>query len=167
MSRGRLSAITLVVLVCILLAAAFVGWRSLTAPFPGDDEPAAAATCAEQLRRGDVVRSTDVTVSVYNAGNRSGLASQTQQQLTQRGFLAGEVGNAPGALSDVRGAVVLAPSADDPAARLVARQLGREVEIRVGADDLGPGVDVVVGDAFRKLVKAPQKMKARAAGSGC
>jgi LytR cell envelope-related transcriptional attenuator len=166
MSRGRLSAITLVVLLLVLVVAALVGWRALTAPLPAD-EPATTASCAEQLRRGDVVRGSDVTVSVFNAGTRSGLASQTQQQLSGRGFLAGEVGNAPGALADVRGALVLAPSADDPAARLVARQLGRDVEVRATDDDLGPGVDVVVGDSFKKLVKAPQKLRARAAGSGC
>jgi len=167
MTRGRLSAITIVVLIGILAAAAVTGWRSLTAPLPADEPASVSSTCAEQLQQGDVVRSGDVTVSVYNAGTRSGLASQTQQQLVSRGFLAGDVGNAPGALGDVRRAVVLAPSADDPAARLVARQLGRDVEVRPSQEDLGPGVEVVVGDAFRRLVKAPQEMRARAAGSGC
>ena len=34
-------------------------------------------------------------------------------------------------------------------------------------EDLGPGVDIVVGDKFAGLVKAPRKIKAQTAGSGC
>ena len=167
MTRGRLSALTLTVLVVLLLVGALVGWRSLTAPLPEEEPATTGASCVEQLRRGDTVRTADVTVSVYNAGTTSGLASRTQEQLVERGFITGDVGNAPGALGDVRRAVVLARSAEDPAARLVARQLGRDVEVTVSDEDLGAGVDVVVGDGFKKLVKAPQKMRATAAGSGC
>ena len=31
----------------------------------------------------------------------------------------------------------------------------------------GPGVEVLVGDRFRKLVKAPQVIRATRSGSGC
>jgi hypothetical protein len=168
MTRGRLSALTLTVLLAMLVAAAYVGWRSLTAPLPTDGSTdAATPTCTSQLERGDVVQSGEVTVSVYNAGTRSGLAGETRDALVDRGFIAGDVGNAPGDLADVEGALVLAPSANDPAARLVARQLGRDVEVRPSDDQLGPGVEVVVGDSFDGLVKAPVQLRAKASGSGC
>jgi LytR cell envelope-related transcriptional attenuator len=167
MSRAKLSALTLTVLVLVLVVTALVGWRQLTSPLPSDDPADASASCAQEVQEGDVVRSADVTVSVFNAGSRSGLASQTQEELTGRGFIAGDVGNAPGDLSDVEVAVVLAPSPDDPAARLVARQFGRGTEVRPTQDQLGAGVEVVVGDSFEGLAQAPRQLKAKAAGSGC
>jgi hypothetical protein len=35
------------------------------------------------------------------------------------------------------------------------------------AQDLGSGVEVVVGDKFKGLAKAPRKIRADAPGSGC
>jgi hypothetical protein len=62
---------------------------------------------------------------------------------------------------------VVAPSRNDPAAQLVARQFGRQTVVQPSLEDLGPGVDVVVGDSFVGLVKAPRRLKAETAGSGC
>lgn len=168
MTRGRLSALTLTVLLAMLVAAAYVGWRSLTAPLPTDGSTdAATPTCTSQLQRGDVVQSGEVTVSVYNAGTRSGLAGETRDALVDRGFIAGDVGNAPDDLESVNFVRVLAPSRQDPASRLVALQFGRNTLIDEVEDDLGPGVEVVVGDQFLGLVEAPTKIRARSAGSGC
>lgn len=166
--RG-VAGITFVVLCGILALGAFFGWRAVTTPLPGSDDDAASAepTCRDGLARGDVVSTTDVTVSVFNAGSRSGLADQTLGELTARGFLAGEVGNAPGDLGSVRFVRVLAPSKVDPAARLVALQFGPDTLVQPSNEDLGPGVDVIVGDQFKGLVKAPRKLTAQAPGSGC
>jgi hypothetical protein len=46
-----------------------------------------------------VVGSPDVTVDVLNGGNTQGLASQVSTALVKDGFTAGEVGNAPSALT--------------------------------------------------------------------
>ena len=62
---------------------------------------------------------------------------------------------------------VLAPSRNDPAAQLVARQFGPDTLVQPRGQDLGPGVDVIVGDKFAGLVKAPRKLKAETAGTGC
>ena len=163
-SRHAITAVTLLVLVGVLLAGAYVGSRALFAPLPSDG--AAASGCEEGLRRGERVRPRDVTVSVYNAGTRSGLADRTQEQLVGRGFVAGEVDNAPEG-AGVRLVRVLAPRRDDPAARLVALQFGRRTPVQVSRDDLGPGVEVLVGDRFRRLVEAPQVIRASRSGSGC
>ncbi len=168
--RTGLAGITFVVLVAILGVGAVVGWKAVSTPVPSltDDAPSDEPTCREGLAPGDVVRTGDVTVSVFNAGKRSGLADQTLGELTARGFLAGEVGNAPGDVGSVKFVRVLAPRQDDPAAQLVARQFGPKTLVQPTDEDLGAGVDVVVGDKFRGLAKkAPRRLQAKTAGSGC
>jgi len=160
-----ITAVTLLVLVGVLLTGAYVGSRALFSPLPSED-PEVGGSCEQGLRKGERVRSRDITVSVYNAGTRSGLADRTREQLVSRGFIAGEVDNAPEG-SRVRLVRILAPRRDDPAARLVALQFGRRVPLQVSRDDLGPGVEVLVGDDFRRLVKAPRVIRASRSGSGC
>ena len=164
-----MTATTMVVLLVILLIGAVVGYRTLTSPLPGDDGSKASVRpqCVKGLKRGQVVHTDEVTVSVYNAGSRSGLAGTTLQQLLSRGFIPGDVGNAPGNLSGVRFVRVLSPTRADPAARLVARQFGLHTAVQVSRADLGPGVEVVVGDRFVGLKKAPRQLRAHASGSGC
>lgn len=168
-NRRVLSAVTLVVLLGILVVGAYMGWQRLTAPVDESPEPTTAAgpTCDPGVRKGEVVRTRDITVSVYNAGDRTGLAGQTMSELEARGFIAGEVGNAPDDLASVDWVRVLARSKTDPAARLVALQFGKQTLIQAVKQDLGPGVEVIVGDKFLGLVKAPAQIKAQASGSGC
>jgi hypothetical protein len=164
--RRAVTGVTLTVLAGLLVVGGLVGWRALSAPVPGDDGDSTGTRCDAGVAKGDLIRTRDVTVSVYNAGNRSGLAGQTQQELAARGFIEGDVGNAPADAADVRFVRVLTTSRDDPAARLVARQFGKRVQVSV-APDLGAGVEVIVGNRFAGLVKAPRSMRAKAAGSGC
>ena len=168
-TRKAISAVTITVLIGLLVAGAYVGWRSISAPLPGDDSPEQAdqPRCEDGVSRGDVVSTGDVTVSVYNAGSRSGLADQTRSELVARGFIPGDVGNAPAELEGVRFVRVLAPKPDDPTARLVALQFGANTYIETVEEDLGPGVEVIVGDDFNGLVDARSKIRARKSGSGC
>jgi hypothetical protein len=170
MGRRAVTAITMTVLIGLLAAAALYGWRALSSP--EDQATAGQGTkhgrrCADGLRKGDVVRSSEIRVSVFNAGTRSGLAGQTQDRLVARGFLRGDVGNAPAGFSSVQKVRVLARKVDDPAARLVARQFGKRTVIQATKQDLGPGVDVVVGNGYSGLAPAPRQLKATASGSGC
>lgn len=168
-TRKAISTVTILVLIGLLLAGAYFGWRSISAPLPGGDEPAKAdqPRCEDGVARGDVVRTDEVTVSVYNAGSRSGLADQTRSELTARGFIAGDAGNAPAALEDVRSVRVLAPTKKDPTARLVALQFGSNTYVQPTEEDLGPGVEIVVGDDFVGLVDAPSRIKARSNSASC
>lgn len=171
--RRVLSAVTLTVLVALLVVGGFLGWRSLSAPLPDPTADAAGSGSDKKspscggFERGDMVQSKDVTVSVFNAGTRSGLAGQTQQQLAARGFIPGDTGNAPDNLSKVRVVRVLAPSKKNPAAKLVARQFGKNTLIQASDRELGPGVEVVVGNDFKGLKKAPRQIKAAAPGASC
>lgn len=169
-TRKAVSAATMVVLIALLVAGAWFGWQTMSAPLPGEeDEPARVAQpkCEEDFERGDIIRRPDVTVSVYNAGSRSGLADQTLSELSARGFVRGEAGNAPTRLEEVQFVRVLARADGDPAAELVALQFGDDTFIQQVRRDLGPGVEVIVGDNFAGLVNAPNQVKARRSSANC
>jgi hypothetical protein len=167
--RRALTAVTMTVLVALLVVAGLVGWNTLSS---SDDTSASGhqgrhKRCAAGLEKGDVVHSSEVRVSVYNAGTRDGLAGRVQDKLAAREFLRGAVSNAPAGFGGVQSVRVLARKANDPAARLVARQFGPRTVVQPTRNDLGPGVDVVIGNQFSGLVDAPQQVRATASGSGC
>jgi hypothetical protein len=102
---------------------------------------------------------SEVQVSVYNAGSTNGLAGTTLEKVEAAGFKGGNAGNAPTSV-EVRRAIVWTTEADDPAAALVARTFGRRTKVEVTDTDLGPGVDVLVGDRFSGLdPKAPKRIR--------
>lgn len=170
MGRRQLTtAITLVVLCALLVLGAVWGWRSLFAEVPteetGTEQPAPTCT-TERVNAGQRLRSSQVRVSVFNGGTRSGLADSTMAALRKRGFLSGEVGNAPSDVT-VRQVAVWSTEENDPRARLVARQFGKRVPVRFSDVDLGPGIDVIVGDRFRGLVNAKKSIRVRQAQEVC
>jgi hypothetical protein len=124
------------------------GMNALTAPFGGNDTTDSSANCGTTSHR--TVKRSDVTVSVYNAGKRQGRAGVTLDLLEEAGFNAGAVGNAPKGVT-ARVAIVRTTQRVHPDATLVARALGSHVPVVVTSDDLGPGVDVIIGDKFSKL----------------
>ena len=167
--RHLTTAVTLLVLVCILALGLLVGVRTLFAPLPGSDKATAtpSPSCSPKtVKKGQRIRSTQVQVSVFNGGTRSGLADETMRLLARRGFTQGDVGNAPtdAKVGRVR---VLTTEKNDMAAALVARQFGRTTRVIVTATDLGPGIDVIVGNKFGKLAKAKRVLVARSSSSVC
>jgi hypothetical protein len=146
-----------------------LGVKTLFAPVPGDPTPTASPspTCSEKtVRKGQRLRSTQVVVSVYNGGTRAGLADTTMRALTNRGFKQGEIGNAPPDVN-VTKVKVYTSERNDQAAQLVARQFGRKTRVTLAETDLGPGVDVVVGNGFDELAKARRVIVARHGSSVC
>jgi LytR cell envelope-related transcriptional attenuator len=167
--RHITTAVTLLVLVGILVLGALVGAKSLFAPLPGDSGTAVAPTptcTTKTVRKGQRIRSAQVQVSVYNGGGRSGLADETMTALRKRGFTEGEVGNAPTRLR-VKRVRVMTTERNDMAALLVARQFGSGTRVTLSTTDLGPGIDVIVGDGFKKLARAKHVIVARRASSAC
>ena len=165
--RHLLTAVTLLVLVGLVGLGGYYGYRALFTPVEDDAVTATPGRCEDGLAKGETVRTRDVTVTVLNAGSRSGLAGQVQEKLVRRGFLAGTTDNAPDGTA-VRFVRVLAPSRKDPAARLVAVQFGERTYVQRSREDFGPGVDVIVGERFSGLEPdAPRRLRAAVAGSGC
>ena len=158
--REITTAITMLILCVLLASAAFLGWRSLFAPLPGDeDEADAARSCAtERLKKGQRLRSSQVRVSVFNGGTEVGLADTTMAALRKRGFRRGDVSNAPIDIAVSR-VQVWSTRRVDVTAELVARQFGEQVKVKSRQDDLGPGVDVIVGDDFNRLVPTPTTIR--------
>ena len=148
--------VTLLVLTGIVLLSALWGWSQLTKPFPGKvDQPACVY---RTLTKGEKVFPQDVTVSVYNAGTRDGLAGRVMQSFTGAGFAEGQSGNATGVKVPVVQIWTTEPK--NPAVLLVASKLGKGVAVE-SRDGLGAGVTVVVGDGFTKLVKGLRSVTAK------
>lgn len=148
------SAATLTVLCLILVVFLVWGWNAATAPLPGlggdsateDDGPVCTP---REVKKGEKVRTVDVTVSILNATAQDGLARKTMRQFTARGFGDGELGNAP-LEHDILGVAIVTPDPSSPAVRLVASYLGTKPRIIEG-EQLALGVVVVIGEDFEKL----------------
>lgn len=160
-STGRhlTTGVTMLVLLGVLCGMAVWGWQHITAPVQGQVASAQHTCSPAETTTIRFVRPQDVEVSVFNAGDRSGLAGRTMMQLERRGFKPGQVANAPSRMH-VRRAVVHTTKRHDPAARLVARHLGRRVRVVVARRKSGPGINVFVGNHFRRLARhAPRRVR--------
>ena len=165
--------------VAVLAAAGVLGWGTLQLVdvFTGNGSSASASgsgsnphTCATDdrdsgaRRKGTETEATGaaaanlpkpkaITVNVLNATTRSGLAQKTADTLEKRGFKIGEVGNAPARFDKKltkRGVLLAAPGKENTARlKVLGAQLDgakTEYDERDGED-----VDLVLGDAFKKL----------------
>lgn len=161
------SATTLGVLAVILLLMLVWGWSAATSPLPGlDTGTTDPGPCSShQVTAGQKVRRDEVTVSIFNAGTREGLAGSTMEQLVAHGYTAGDTGNAP-AGTHVRRAQIWSTTPDDPAVRLVRTAIGPHTRI-VDREGLGVGVTVIVGDRFTHVRKGAAYATAEAATTIC
>jgi len=143
-SAGLRSGLTLLALGLLLVAATVWGWGALTEPLPQDDP---VAICEDtEVTAGSEVRRDEIVVSVFNGSQRSGLAGATIAQLEERGFVPGDVADAP---QEVARTQIWADDATNPAVQLVKRQFKRAKV--VSGTQIGPGVVVVVGEKFDNL----------------
>jgi len=155
MTQPLRTTLTLLVLGAMLVVGGVWGWHAMTKPLPAKvDSPICVATA---VSAGDKVFPQQVTVSVYNAGQREGLAGRTMKLLTDEGFAEGQSGNASGA--KVSTVEIWTTEPDSPAVRLVASHLGPAAEIE-RRDGLGVGVSVVVGDKFKDLAEGKRSVVA-------
>jgi len=146
MTGALKSALTLAVLGLLVVVAAVWGWAALTEPFP-QDEP--VAICEDtDVAAGGEVRRDQVVVSVFNGSDRSGLAGSTMAQLAERGFVEGDVGDAPLPAASTQ---IWSSEPTNPAVLLVQKQF-KQARIVTG-DPLGVGIVVVVGEKFQTLRK--------------
>lgn len=169
--RGRL----VLALVASVAALGLVGWGTLQLidVFTGGGEKASAAgpkaDCASKASPSASVKGRPkpggITVNVYNATTRGGLAKNTADELRKRGFKIGDVGNAPKEFDKkVKGTgILLGPSSSlNSSLPVLATQLST-AERRTDAARKGAAVDLIIGDGFKTLTAKPDADKALAA----
>ena len=140
--------VTMALLVALLVAATWFGWRALRST------PAASVSACTSS---GVLAASDVTVTVLNATKRSGLATKTAQVLRGRGFDVAQVSNAEGPAVPGVGLVRGRRAASDEL-RLLRTQLPKaKVKFDRRADN---SVDLVLGKDFVSLAPAPKKTAA-------
>jgi hypothetical protein len=141
-----------------------VGFKLLTASADTFDD---APTCEDRtVAEGEKLTSNLVTVNVYNASQRAGLANRVGINLQRRGFLAGTVANST---SEVKpgGVAILTDDRDDPRVKLVAEQFS-DVEFAEPDINAPEGVIVIVGDDYKELVEdAPREVESDRVITAC
>jgi hypothetical protein len=156
MHQAAKTAATLGVMCVLLVIVGVWGWNAATEPFPGKTDPPICV--ATSIDAGEQVFPQQVTVSVYNASDRNGLAGRTIDLLVDDGFHAGGTGNAPRNVR-VAYAEIWTPTPAGPDVRLVASRLGKATDV-VRREGVGAGVTVVVGDDFEMLARGKKSVVA-------
>ncbi|MFE7276057.1 LytR C-terminal domain-containing protein [Streptomyces sp. NPDC057623] len=172
--RGRLVVVT----VASAAALGMIGWGTLQLidVFTGGGGKASAAGPKADCEAGATPSATaadpaklpapgKITVNVFNATTRSGLAKQTADELKKRGFKIGDVGNATKEFDKkVKGTgLFLGPAASlNTSLPVLATQLGT-AERRTDAARKNATVDLIIGDKFKELAKKADADKALAA----
>lgn len=117
----------------------------------------------QTVDEGDDLTSNLISVNIYNAGEEAGKANRVSINLQRKGFLAGEIDNAPEGV-DASNVTVISKDPDHPAAKLLAKQFKGDVESAdvpeaISADELSSeGIALVIGEKYKGVKKkAPRK----------
>ncbi|WP_320777916.1 LytR C-terminal domain-containing protein [Streptomyces sp. CRN 30] len=158
-------------IVASALVVGLIGWGTLQLidVFSGGGDKATAASADPACTPGPTASPSPaaeakplpkpdrITVNVFNATPRSGLAKSTAEALEKRGFRIGEVANASEKFDKkVPGTALLlgAKSATDAALPVLGTQLPG-AELRTDARAKPTEVDFIIGDGFKALAKQP------------
>ncbi|MFI5676983.1 LytR C-terminal domain-containing protein [Streptomyces cellulosae] len=170
--RGRL----VLGLVASVAALGLIGWGTLQLidVFTGGGKKAAAAgtktDCGTKASpsagatAAALPKPAGITVNVFNATPRGGLAKKTADELKKRGFKIGDVGNAPEEFDKkVKGTgVLLGPASSlNTSLPVLATQLGT-AERRTDAARKGTEIDLIIGTGFKALTPEAAAGKALA-----
>jgi hypothetical protein len=156
--KRRRTAIVLVVVV-LVLAGAFYYAASYWNAGPS---PSATATCTPAA--GSSAAPSQVTVNVYNATKRQGLASSTAKIVKERGFVVGTVQNDPAKKTIAQSAEVRYGPNGEASAQLVIALVPGSVPVKDSRADAS--VDLVIGEKFTALAEPTAPVPAPA-GSPC
>lgn len=121
-----------------------------------------ASASATAANAGAAPKPAQITVNVFNATTRSGLAKTTADELRKRGFRIGEVGNAAKQYDKkVTGAgILLGPASSlNTSLPVLATQL-TTAERRTDAARAGTTIDLIIGNQFKALTSQAASVKA-------
>lgn len=150
--------ITLLILLGVLCYGAWWGYTNVLKPTP----PVPPTPCVPQRVSGGELRSSQVTVSVYNGGSKKGLAGDVGRSLRQRGFKVPKTTNTG---QKIQKTVILGAGAKNPEVLLV-KGFFKGAQVRV---DKRPdhSVDVLVGNDYGGFNKKASKTLAVKARTVC
>ncbi len=163
MRRPRRRSKVVLATLASVVALGLAGWGTLQLidVFTGGDKTASAADRNERCPSPEASKPAKVlpqpakiTVNVYNATTRGGLAKAAADELKKRGFKIGEVGNAPAAYDKkVPGTGILlgAPAANDGTFPVLGAQLPGATT-KTDARKNG-AVDLIIGKKFTAFSK--------------
>lgn len=147
--------LTLLVLLGVLCYGAWWGYTNLLKPVP----PTPPTPCVNQLVNAGLLRSSQVTVSVYNGGSKKGLAGDVGRSLRSKGFKVPSTGNTG---QKIEGTIIVGAGAKNPEVLLVQGFFKKsKIKVDKRADH---SVDVLVGNdygGFDKKAKTTYAVKAR------
>ena len=147
--------ITLLFLLGVLCYGAWWGYSNVLAPVP----VAPPAPCVPQPVNQGQLRSSQVTVSVYNGGDRKGLAGDVGRALREKGFKVQRTTNTG---EQIERTVIVGAGAKNPEVLLV-KGFFKKSEIRVDKR-VDNSVDVLVGTqygVFNKKAKTSVPVRAK------
>lgn len=167
--RGRL--VVGVVACGAVLGVAGWGTMQLVDVFTGGGGTASAASASGDCAVKKAVPTTtavvlpkpaQITVNVFNATTRSGLAKTTADELKRRGFKVGQVGNAPAQFDKKvvgTGVLVGLPTASGTSLSVLGVQLPG-AQRRMDAARKDASVDLVIGNGYKALAAPADAAKA-------
>ncbi|MFB8084589.1 LytR C-terminal domain-containing protein [Streptomyces sp. NPDC055992] len=163
MRRPRRRSKVILASIASVVALGLAGWGTLQLidVFTGGDKTASAADRTERCASPKpsapakvLPKPAKITVNVYNATTRSGLAKAAADELKKRGFKIGEVGNATAAYDKKvpgTGLLLGAPAAVDGSFPVLGTQLpgaATKTDARKNAE-----VDLIIGTKFTAFSK--------------
>ncbi len=151
--RNRRTAILFLVLVALLAGAFYYAAQYFNRP----STPAASSGCptgqSTVAAENPPLAPHQVTVNVYNATNRAGLAAATAKDIKARGYVIGQVANDPLKKKIQAPAEVRFGPNGKAGSELVAKLVEGAVPTQDTRGDAS--VDLVIGNGFKALVAAP------------
>ena len=153
--RAVRTPVTLLVLLGVFCYGAWWGYTNVIRPAP----PVPPVKCVNQKLPQGVLRSSQVSVNVFNGGTKKGLAGDVGRSLRQRGFKVIKTSNTG---QKIEKTVVVGAGAKDPEVLLV-KDFFKHVTVKADkrADHT---VDVLVGNdygGFDKGAKNTRSVKGR------
>ncbi len=149
--------ITLLVLLGVLFYGAWWGYQNVIKPPPARvPDPCVTQSVGSQLK------TSQVTVKVYNGGSKTGLAGTVGAQLKAAGFKVAYIGNTDERIAKT---LVVGASAENPEVKLL---LGFFKDATVRADQRSDGtVEVLVGREFGGMNPKAARTMAVPGGAVC
>lgn len=153
--RAIRTPVTLLILLGILCYGAWWGWQNIVAP-PKQSPP---PPCVKTKVTDKTLESSQVTVQVFNGGDKKGLAGEISSRLADKDFIVLDPANTD---KKVSGTIIVGNKKSNPEVQLVKRFF-KKAKVR-GDGRSDHTVDVLVGNkyaGFQAKAKTSYPVKTR------